>query len=443
MARLRHLSGGKWNKPPVLTAARRILIEALRSHTTSRPLGEMAEFVNGTSYRSDLIAEEGTPIIRISNITDPKSDFLKTTESFEDKYKVDSGDLLVSWSASFKSIIWPGPPSVLNQHIFRVRERSQNNRSFIRHAIEAVFDEMRQKVVGIGMMHLRRSDFIGHEIPCPSPEIQLAVSRYLDWIESGCDGEEPSLPKLLDHQRRVIARIEELAARIQEVKALRYLSSREVELLLSATFDSAFGATAAQRARVGDFVKIQSGYAFKSEWFTESGVRLVRNANIGHGKIDWAETVYIPDSRRSEFAAFELKEGDILVSLDRPIISSGIKLAKVERRDLPSLLLQRVGRPRFTTDKVMPDYFLAWLKSPRFTTAIDPGRSNGVPHISPKDVEAISFQPPSLQEQQKVVVFLAQLEKTEDGIKRLQAETAVEIEALMPSILSKAFRGEL
>jgi len=30
-----------------------------------------------------------------------------------------------------------------------------------------------------------------------------------------------------------------------------------------------------------------------------------------------------------------------------------------------------------------------------------------------------------------------------DGLKRLQAETAAELEALLPSIFDKAFKGEL
>lgn len=251
---------------------------------------------------------------------------------------------------------------------------------------------------------------------------------------------EVPLPPI-DEQRRVVSRIEELAAKVQEATAFRRSSCRDTESLLSASFESAF--EHAQNATVGDYLKIQSGYAFKSEWFTECGVPLVRNANIGHGKIDWSDTVYIPDSRRLEFARFEINEGDILLSLDRPIISSGVKVARVYKNDLPCLLLQRVGRARFTTDELMPDYFFAWLRSPRFVTAIDPGRSNGVPHISPKDVESIHFQPPPLEEQRRVVAFLARLETEINVIRKLQSETVVEIDALLPSIVSKAFRGEL
>jgi type I restriction enzyme, S subunit len=120
---IRLLSTGEWNKPPVLTAARTLLIRALSATFQSKTLGEMAEFVNGTSYSTDLLGSEGVPIIRISNMSNPGSIFLRTTESFDEKYRVNAGDLLVSWSASFKSIIWPGPPGILNQHIFRVHER--------------------------------------------------------------------------------------------------------------------------------------------------------------------------------------------------------------------------------------------------------------------------------------------------------------------------------
>lgn len=50
---------------------------------------------------------------------------------------------------------------------------------------------------------------------------------------------------------------------------------------------------------------------------------------------------------------------------------------------------------------------------------------------------------PPLAEQRRVVTDLEMLQAKVDMVKRLQAETAAELEALMPSILDKAFRGEL
>jgi type I restriction enzyme, S subunit len=46
------------------------------------------------------------------------------------------------------------------------------------------------------------------------------------------------------------------------------------------------------------------------------------------------------------------------------------------------------------------------------------------------------FPKPPLAEQRRIVAEL-------DALKRLQAETAAELDALLPSILDRAFKGEL
>ena len=88
MSVIRLLNNGSWNKPPVLTAARKILLDLLSRQVPLAALGEMASFVNGTSYDTGLLSSHGTPIIRISNITNPESDYLRTVEEFDHKYMV-------------------------------------------------------------------------------------------------------------------------------------------------------------------------------------------------------------------------------------------------------------------------------------------------------------------------------------------------------------------
>ncbi len=248
------------------------------------------------------------------------------------------------------------------------------------------------------------------------------------------------LPPLAE-QRRVVARIEELAAQIHEARTLRQQATEEADALLSHSAQQVFPNDSA--GIVGDRVSFQTGYAFKSEWFSESGVRLARNANVGHGVLDWSDTARIPEAQRSEFSRFELAEADILIALDRPIISTGIKVARVRKGDLPCLLLQRVARAQFKDDSVLPDFFFRWLCSPRFVQAIDPGRSNGVPHISHKDIEKIPFAVPPLPDQRRIVAELDALQAEVDALKRHQAETAAELDALLPALLDRAFKGEL
>jgi len=50
---------------------------------------------------------------------------------------------------------------------------------------------------------------------------------------------------------------------------------------------------------------------------------------------------------------------------------------------------------------------------------------------------------PSLAEQLHIVVHLDGLQTKVDSLKKPQSETAVELDALLPSILDRAFRGEL
>ena len=46
-------------------------------------------------------------------------------------------------------------------------------------------------------------------------------------------------------------------------------------------------------------------------------------------------------------------------------------------------------------------------------------------------------------EPHRVVAYLDDLQEKTNSLKALQAETSAELDALMPSILDKAFRGEL
>jgi hypothetical protein len=48
-----------------------------------------------------------------------------------------------------------------------------------------------------------------------------------------------------------------------------------------------------------------------------------------------------------------------------------------------------------------------------------------------------------LPEQRRIVTELDALQAEVDGLKRLQAETSAELDALLPAILDRALKGEL
>ena len=248
----------------------------------------------------------------------------------------------------------------------------------------------------------------------------------------------------LAEQRRLVARIETLTGRLEQARQDRQTTLAVVEMLRQALWDGIFAEIPKELWRpIGEHAKIQGGYAFKSGWFTTSGIRLLRNQNVYHGTLEWSDTVYLPPERRHEFPAYEMNVGDVVISMDRPLISTGLKAARIRAEDLPCLLLQRVGRFQFKPG-LLPDYLFHFLSSQAFMMHISgDGRSSAVPHISAKQIEAIRIPTPSSKEQQRVVERLDALSAKQTELHRLQKETEAELAAFTLALLAKAFRGEL
>lgn len=67
----------------------------------------------------------------------------------------------------------------------------------------------------------------------------------------------------------------------------------------------------------------------------------------------------------------------------------------------------------------------------------------GQANVNATKLKALPICLPPLPEQRDIVVYLEGLEARIDALKSFQTQTAAEIDALLPSILDKAFKGEL
>ncbi|GAN69920.1 restriction endonuclease S subunit [Acetobacter orleanensis NRIC 0473] len=77
----------------------------------------------------------------------------------------------------------------------------------------------------------------------------------------------------------------------------------------------------------GRVVRVISGFAFPSDKFLKygEGVPLLRGVNVGVGKLRWDDVVYWKRQIDDGLDIYELKEGDIVIGMDRPWISSGLR----------------------------------------------------------------------------------------------------------------------
>jgi type I restriction enzyme, S subunit len=246
-------------------------------------------------------------------------------------------------------------------------------------------------------------------------------------------------PTFREHARFQLDHLHRFITQPRHVEQLRQTI---VNLAVRGHLLGGIGVIQGRGNKVGDFVSFLNGYAFESKSFASRGVRLCRNVNVGHGSLNWrpANSAHVSEATAAEFQRYRLTAGDIVLSLDRPLISTGLKAAKIRQDDLPCLLLQRVAKAEFLSNDVDPDFFLRWLQSSDFTSAIDPGRSKGVPHISTRQVESLGFIPPDRPEQERIVAKVNELmvicDRLESSLTTSQAESRRLLEAVLHDALA-------
>ncbi len=246
----------------------------------------------------------------------------------------------------------------------------------------------------------------------------------------------------LEEQRRIVVKLREQMAEVERARAAVQAQLDAAQTLPAALLRAIFTSPAAKgwaSKRIGDVAWVQSGYAFKSDWFTDDGIRLLRNVNVSQGRTNWDDAAYLPKDRRKEFPDYELSEGDIILSLDRPVVSGGLKLTRLTKADLPALLLQRVGR-FVLKDGIESDFLHCFLQTDGFIRKITAhDQSLGVPHVSPKQIEEIELPLPP-QSEQRSIAARVELELTAARALFESLETRLaEIELLPATLLRSAF----
>lgn len=168
--------------------------------------------------------------------------------------------------------------------------------------------------------------------------------------------------------------------------------------------------------RFGTIVSMQPGFAFKSDDFKgEGSYKLLRGINLGVDCVRWDDTVYL-DHASEQQKEYLIHNGDVLLGLDRPWISDGIRVAIFCEQD-QALLVQRVLRIR-ETSAITNKYATLMLRSVWFKNSIESQTTGiSVPHISPGQVANFLIPLPPLAEQKRIVARLEELLPLCDKLK--------------------------
>ncbi|MGH8645604.1 MAG: restriction endonuclease subunit S [Gammaproteobacteria bacterium] len=190
-----------------------------------------------------------------------------------------------------------------------------------------------------------------------------------------------------------------------------------------------------EETTLGAEVDLLTGFPFKSERYINSddSIRLLRGDNIIQGALRWNGAKKWPLAESAELGLYLLREGDVVLAMDRPWIEAGLKYASISRYDLPCLLVQRTARLRGGPN--LDAGFLRYLVGSRDFTqhihAITTGTA--VPHISGKQIKDFSFAHPPLAEQKAIAAVLGALDDKIELNRRMNATLEAMARALFQS----------
>ena len=409
------------------------------------PLGRLGRYFNGRAFKPEEWESNGRPIIRIQNLNDPDAAFNCSTQEFDPRFLVRSGDLLIAWSASLGAFIWNGGEAWLNQHIFRVEpEESICTKHFLFYAVQQAIADLYEKSHGSGMVHVTKPVFEAHQVPLPP----------------------------LPEQRRIVAKLEALLAKVdasrKRLERIPVIIKRFRQAVLAAACDGRLtedwrdqnspmvleGYPAESPMEIpGSWLwvdlgsLIQSGPQnglYKSQSAYGDGVPIVRIDAFYDGEIqDWGALKRLGVTS-NELATFGLNKDDLLINRVNSPKFLG-KCALVRDIQEPTVFESNMMRLHLDNNRILPEFATFYLQSLRGLDELRKNAKHAVNQssINQQDVQAAGVPLPSVPEQEEIVNRDKDLFSFADGIEAHYTKAKTQVDRLTQSILAKAFRGEL
>ncbi len=253
----------------------------------------------------------------------------------------------------------------------------------------------------------------------------------------------------LDEQKRAMARIDELAAQIHEACTLRQQAAEEAEKLMAGEEKRIWpGAT------LTDALPLEKACVFlargRQSEQGDSDHYLVKTQHVQQAR-------YIPTLMRlAPHIAAKVKpdavaqDGDILIACSAAGCLGRVARFRDDGKKASTDTHVAIARPNKSI--VDSDYLYAYLRGAQGQHQLR-SRERGdwkrekisfrLTELNLNDLRKVPVPVPPFPEQRRIVSELEALQSAVDTLKRLQAETAAELDALLPSILDRAFKGNL
>lgn len=263
----------------------------------------------------------------------------------------------------------------------------------------------------------------------------------------------PLLP--LSEQQRIVERIEELFAKLDEAKERLQEVAESFAVRKAALLHKAFTGELTKQWRLENgvsdesweekkgedfFEYVTSGSRGWAKYYSDKGSIFVRMGNLNHGTIelDLSDIQYVELPDQVEGQRSKLQKNDILIS-----ITADVGMIGLVREDMDAYINQHVALARPKNDLYAE--FLAWYFVSDVGLQQMQNKQRGATKIGLglQDIRSIILKIPTLPEQHEIVRLIDDLLARERAAQQAAEQALASIDLMKKSILARAFRGEL
>lgn len=249
----------------------------------------------------------------------------------------------------------------------------------------------------------------------------------------------------IEEQRRIVARVDAIAAKIEEAQRLREQASKQRESLIAAAVAKALGGFGAQ-----DTLSSALAGTPKNGWSPrrDSGsagtpilsLSAVTGFKFRSTEFKLTSETVAPDS------PYLLAQGDLLITRSNTPELVG-HVAIYDGQPSPCLFPDLMMRLPIDRQRADARFVYWWLRSTQarnFVRSRAKGTNPTMAKISQQVVMEIPMPTlPPLQEQRRLVAVLDRLQESIDGLSATQRSASDHLRTLLPAVLHRAFQGEL
>ena len=271
--------------------------------------------------------------------------------------KVDQWDILISMIGTVGEICLVSKyPDFAIKNVGLIKTKNKHLARYLYYYLKSPIaqNDIKARLKGTTQQYLSLEEIRNFPIKLPPLETQKKIAKMLSAFDDK-----------IELNNKINENLEQQAQAVFKEKIINQCNNRN--------------------GKIGDYCSVKSGFAFKSTWWQDKGIKVIKIKNINDDNIDIKNCSFVNKDKIPFAKEFVVKGGDLLIAMTGATIG---KFAVVPKTNETLLVNQRVGKFFLGEEPINNLPFLyCTLKEKDITTEIiNKGQGSAQANISGNDI---------------------------------------------------------